>query len=115
MSKASDILDNVSKVIVGKRNVSELVLTSIIAGGHVLLEDVLLYFADEVFNAVSVIEKAIFSITRNADISPEDEAFDIDEDYCKLMKKVIRKRTRLAAVRLEIELIRLLKKQTRII
>ena len=31
MSKASDILDNVSKVIVGKRNVSELVLTSIIA------------------------------------------------------------------------------------
>jgi len=40
MSKASDILDNVSKVIVGKRNVSELVLTSIIAGGHVLLEDV---------------------------------------------------------------------------
>ena len=30
----------VSKVIVGKRNVSELVLTSIIAGGHVLLEDV---------------------------------------------------------------------------
>ena len=27
MSKASDILDNVSKVIVGKRNVSELVLT----------------------------------------------------------------------------------------
>ena len=40
MSKASDILDNVSKVIVGKRNVSELVLTSIIADGHVLLEDV---------------------------------------------------------------------------
>lgn len=71
---------------------------------YVLLEDVLLYFADEVFNAVSVIEKAIFSITRNADISPEDEAFDIDEDYCNLMKKVIRKRTRLAAVRLEIEL-----------
>ena len=34
MSKASDILDNVSKVIVGKRNVSELVLTSIIAGGR---------------------------------------------------------------------------------
>ena len=71
---------------------------------YILLEDVLLYFADEVFNAVRIIDKAIFSITRNADISPEDEAFDIDEDYCELMKKVIRKRTRLAAVRLEIEL-----------
>ena len=40
MNKTADILDNVSKVIAGKRNVSELVLTSIIAGGHVLLEDV---------------------------------------------------------------------------
>ena len=40
MSKVKDILDNVDRVIVGKREVSELVLTCIIAGGHVLLEDV---------------------------------------------------------------------------
>ena len=40
MSKVNDILDNVDRVIVGKREVSELVLTCIIAGGHVLLEDV---------------------------------------------------------------------------
>ncbi len=40
MNRATEILDNVSKVIVGKREVSELVMTSIIAGGHVLLEDV---------------------------------------------------------------------------
>ena len=33
MNKTADILDNLSKVIAGKRNVSELVLTSIIAGG----------------------------------------------------------------------------------
>lgn len=33
-------MDNVSKVIVGKEDVTKLVLTSLIAGGHVLLEDV---------------------------------------------------------------------------
>lgn len=38
--KAIEIMDNVSKVIVGKENVTKLVLTSLIAGGHVLLEDV---------------------------------------------------------------------------
>ena len=33
MNKTADILDNVSKVIAGKRNVSELVLTSIMPEG----------------------------------------------------------------------------------
>ena len=32
--------ENVSKVIVGKGNVTDLILTALIAGGHVLLEDV---------------------------------------------------------------------------
>ena len=34
------IKDNVSKVIIGKENVTKLLLTSLAAGGHVLLEDV---------------------------------------------------------------------------
>ena len=34
------VMDNMEKVIVGKRPVIELVLTSLLAGGHVLLEDV---------------------------------------------------------------------------
>ena len=37
---AGQILGNVSKVIIGKEDVAKLVLTSIIANGHVLLEDV---------------------------------------------------------------------------
>ena len=35
----TDILDNVSKVIVGKEEVTKKVITSILAGGHILLED----------------------------------------------------------------------------
>ena len=36
----SDIRQNVSKIIIGKESVIELIITAVIAGGHVLLEDV---------------------------------------------------------------------------
>ena len=39
-SKAVQMKENVGKVIVGKGNVTDLILTALIAGGHVLLEDV---------------------------------------------------------------------------
>lgn len=38
--KVQKIRENVSSVIVGKENVTKLILTSLIAGGHILLEDV---------------------------------------------------------------------------
>ncbi|ARJ38536.1 MoxR family ATPase [Sporosarcina sp. P21c] len=34
------VLDNIDKVIVGKRDIAELSMTALLAGGHVLLEDV---------------------------------------------------------------------------
>ena len=37
---ADKLINNVSKVIVGKREITELILTALLAGGHVLLEDV---------------------------------------------------------------------------
>ena len=33
------IIENISKVIVGKEEVCKLLLTSMVAGGHVLIED----------------------------------------------------------------------------
>ena len=47
--------------------------------------------------------KAVCSVTRNADISPEDEAYEVDEDYRQHMRKIVKKRNRLAPVRLEIQ------------
>ena len=35
----SKIKENVNKIIIGKSQVIDLILTSILAGGHVLLED----------------------------------------------------------------------------
>ena len=37
--RCAEILDEVGRVIVGKRDVLRLVLLGILAGGHVLLED----------------------------------------------------------------------------
>ncbi len=37
---ATKVLDNIGKVIVGKEQIIKLLLTSLVAGGHVLLEDV---------------------------------------------------------------------------
>ncbi len=40
MAKIQDIKSNIEKVLVGKSEVIDLVLTAMVAGGHVLLEDV---------------------------------------------------------------------------
>lgn len=39
MSKVQELIDNVNKIIVGKYGVVELVVTALVAGGHVLMED----------------------------------------------------------------------------
>ena len=74
------------------------------AGLHyVLIEDIILEHAQEIFHTVNILDKRIIRVTRNADIAPEDEAYDVDEDFRSLMRKVVRKRKRLAPVRLEIQ------------
>ena len=46
---AADLKTNIAKVIVGKDEVVELLLTAILANGHVLLEDVPNILANEMF------------------------------------------------------------------
>ncbi|MCD8333605.1 MAG: polyphosphate kinase 1 [Clostridiales bacterium] len=68
----------------------------------ILTEDVLLEFTDQVFDQYMIMEQAVIRVTRNADIAPEDEAYEVDMDFRQLMRKIVKKRTRLAPVRLEI-------------
>jgi len=70
---------------------------------YILTEDVLLAYADRMFPAFSIRSRAVISVTRNADISPEDEAYEVDEDYRQHMRKIVKKRNRLAPVRLEVQ------------
>ncbi|WP_130871257.1 polyphosphate kinase 1 [Intestinimonas massiliensis (ex Afouda et al. 2020)] len=70
---------------------------------YLLTEQVVLAFADTLFENCQVEEKCVISVTRNADISPEDEDYDVGEDFRAHMQKVLKKRARLAPVRLEIQ------------
>ena len=70
---------------------------------YILTEDVILEYAKRLFPAFSVQGKAVASVTRNADISPEDETYEVDEDFRQHMRKIVKKRNRLAPVRLELQ------------
>ena len=70
---------------------------------YLLTEQVVLHFADQLFEQYQVEEKCVISVTRNADISPEDEDYDVGEDFRAHMQKILKKRARLAPVRLEIQ------------
>lgn len=69
---------------------------------YIRMEDIILEFMDQVFDNYTVDEKVCICITRNADINPDDEAFDVGSDFRKKMKKVLGQRRRLAPVRMEI-------------
>lgn len=68
---------------------------------YILTEDILERHLDSVFSPYSVMESTSFCVTRNADVNPDDEAFDFGGDFRGKMKKVIDRRRRLPPVRLE--------------
>lgn len=69
---------------------------------YIMTEDVLMEYAEKLFDRYTVADKAVISVTRNADIAPEDEAYDVEQDFRQHMRKIVKKRARLAPVRLEI-------------
>ena len=69
----------------------------------VLLEDIIREFGENVFDNYNCISKHIMSVTRNADISYDDDDYDVDLDYRSYMKDVLKRRKRLQPVRLELD------------
>lgn len=69
---------------------------------YVLLEQIILEYADTMFDIYTVESKTVVSVTRNADISPDEGALDDDDDFRLHMTKVLKKRDRLSPVRMEI-------------
>ena len=65
------------------------------------IEQVILEHLELVFEQYTVSDRNCICVTRNADISPDDEMFDVEEDFRCHMKKLLHKRRRMAAVRLE--------------
>ncbi len=69
---------------------------------YTLLEDVLETRLDQCFGDYVPKRSAVIRVTRNADIDPDGEGVEEEEDYRQHMKKVLKLRQRLQPVRLEI-------------
>ena len=70
-------------------------------GRYMLSEELILHFIPKVFSEYAVKSKSLIRVTRNADIDA-DALYDEDLDYREFMADIIKKRKRLAPVRLEL-------------
>lgn len=71
--KINRLVDNVEKIIVGKRNVVELVVSAMLAGGHVLIEDVPGVGKTQMVSALANSCSAVFGrIQMTPDVMPTD-------------------------------------------
>lgn len=69
---------------------------------YILLEHAIKTIVDEVFSMYTTKRASVICVTRNADIDPNDGTEeDLDYDYREHMKRMLKKRARLAPVRLE--------------
>ncbi len=59
--------------------------------------------AEQVFSMYTIKHTNVICVTRNADIDANEGTDESDEDYREHMKRMLKKRARLAPVRLEIE------------
>lgn len=69
---------------------------------YALVEELIHHYASLVFGKVNIKETCIFRVTRNADIDIQEAMFDQDVDYRDIMSELLKKRRKLAAVRLQI-------------
>ena len=69
---------------------------------YIRTESIVMEFVEKLFHPYTVLEKVVFTVTRNADVNPDDEIFADETDFRQRMKKVLNRRSRLAPVRLEL-------------
>lgn len=70
-------------------------------GTFMLSEELILHFVWKLYSRYTIREKAIMRVTRNADID-EAEVYDEDLDYRDMMEYLIKKRSKLSPVRVEL-------------
>lgn len=69
----------------------------------ILLEDVIMTCLQSCFGSYTPTDRAVVRVTRNADIDPDGEGVEEDEDYRQHMKKILKKRLRLKPVALQVQ------------
>ena len=68
---------------------------------YIRMEKVIMEYLNVVFDKYEVSNKNYICVTRNADVSPDDEALEINDDFRLLMQETLHKRRRMAVVRME--------------
>lgn len=68
---------------------------------YIRMEKVIMEYLDVVFDKYEVSNKNYICVTRNADVSPDDEALEINDDFRLLMQETLHKRRRMAVIRME--------------
>ena len=68
---------------------------------YIRMEKIILEFIDLVFDQYQISDKNYIRVTRNADVSPDDEAYADSGDFRHVMQETLHKRRRMAVVRLE--------------
>ena len=71
------------------------------AGTYMLAEELILHYIPKVFKRYNIKAKSLIRVTRNADIDA-DALYDEDLDYRDFMTELIKRRKKLAPVRLEL-------------
>lgn len=105
---AAALLSDRSKTVLGIVDIPKSVPPILMLPGsqirYVRTEAVVAAHLKKTFKIYDVAEQAIISVTRNADISMDEEKFDEDNpDFLNYMAKLLRKREKLAPVRLEMQ------------
>jgi polyphosphate kinase len=67
-----------------------------------LTEELVLHYAASIFGKDAMQEKCLFRVTRNADIDVKEGMMDHDIDYREIMTELLKRRRKLAAVRLQV-------------
>ena len=67
-----------------------------------LTEELVLHYASLIFGKDAVQETCLFRVTRNADIDVKEGMMDHDIDYREIMADLLKRRRKLAAVRLQV-------------
>ena len=68
---------------------------------YMLMEELILHYIDRVFEQYEIKSKSLIRILRNADIDPDEEMYDDDADFRKIMEQLVNRRKKLCPIKLE--------------
>lgn len=67
----------------------------------ILMEELILHYMEQIFEHYDIRSKSLIRVLRNADIDPDEEMYDDDTDFRKVMEQLVSRRRKLCPIKLE--------------